>query len=119
MANATKTAKAPVILTTLKGEDAVKREALDAYLKTEDAANKASAKKKTAKANLMGVTVHGEQITATDGRSRQIQNETVATNQHEVLVGILAHRLKLSDADLKKLYKANAGSRNVKEVNKF
>lgn len=120
MATANKTAKSPkTVVTTLKSDDQLKVEALDAYLKAEDAATKASAKKKTAKANLMGVTEHGERITASDGRAREIQQEVVNTKQHEVLVGILAGRLGLSDGELEKLYRANAGTRTVKEVNKF
>lgn len=119
MATANKTATTPVTLSTLKGEAEVQRDALDNYLKAEDKATAASAKKKTTKAILMGVTSHGDVIVATDGRSRRIENEHVATNQHQKVALLLAAKYKVSDAEMKKLYKQTAGSKHVQEVTKF
>lgn len=116
---ARKTAASPkVVLSTLKTPEQIKTEALDAFIKAEAAADKASKKKGTAKAALMAVTKHGERVFTSDGLPRDIQNEVVSTNQHEKVALALAAQYGVTEAELKKLYKSTAGTRKVQEVKK-
>lgn len=120
MATASKTATSPkTIVSTLKSDDQLKVEALDAYLKAEDAATKASKKKSTTKGVLMGLTVHGERLTSSDGRARQIVNEKVATSSWEKVARELAAKAGMSDAALEKRAKQLGSDRKVQEVKTF
>ena len=120
MATASKSATSPkVVLSTLKSPADAKVAALDAYLKAEEAAAKASKKKGTTKGVLMGLTVHGERITSSDGRARQIQNEDTTTNGWEKLARELAAAAGMTDAALEKRAKALGGNRKVQEVKTF
>jgi len=131
MATATKTkTDTKVIVTQLDeaklaaAEAKAKRELaarpqLDAYLTSEDAADKASKRKSTNKTNLMAATEHGDVVVATDGRQRQIENQHVDTNQHAKVVGLLAATYKVSEKELAKLYKQTKGSKHVQEAKKI
>lgn len=121
MATANKTAKSPkTVVTTLKSDSQVKTEALDAYLKAEAAAEKASKKKSTTKGVLMGLTEHGEVVVASDGvTARRIENTSAATKAWEKLARELAAKLDMTDETVEKRAKALGHPRKVQEVKKF
>lgn len=111
-AAATRTAKYPPRVRKVQAE------ALDLYLDLEAEAKELSDRKCAARDAVIGLAEHGDIIAASDGRSRLVVNEKVATNQHKKVVDALMLAYGIPQAEVDALYAETAGSKSDKDLKK-
>lgn len=93
-------------------------EALDRYLALEEEAAELSKAKCAARDEVIGLAEHGDIVAASDGRSRKIVDEQIATNQHAKVVARLKAEYGIPQEDLDALYEETAGSKHDRDLKK-
>lgn len=96
----------------------VQAAALDTYLALEEEAADLSKRKCAARDEVIGLAEHGDILAASDGRSRLVVDEKVATNQHAKVVAALKARYEIADDEIAALYTETAGSKHDRDLKK-